>query len=824
MKARSLLAVPLGIAAFLATPSADAGIKLKRIEFPIGAGDTSGPETPPADAPLSQRVVFVFDDKPKLGPAVADALRIRVGAANLDGQTPDSPAIGAYTVKGKKVVFTPRLPTASLAGFGPTSDVSAEAALPGLLPGTEYEVTIDPDVDDGVKNLTKIGGGVPAVVPFVTVPLAPPAAALATYFSNFGAAAPELQNKGVDPKPDLEGLHPNLFSDPAGLFLTIPVNERPPFRLRFEGPRTPDADAVAAASRLRATAAPDGAPVDVPLTVTTALVSNTVDGGAEVLVFPTGVLPLAHGLVLELSDALESIDGTTAGAGAPAAFGEVAGYTVAASPNGGAPIDDATVETFDTKEFEDPSVALEGVAVASWNEGGSGHLRATSSFGGPDALGPFEAPPWDDLILLDTDHQTFPLFNGATPLAKPGTVVTDGVFRFSSFHLPAGVTLRAVGSNPLVITCTESCLIEGTIDVSGRPGASSLTFDSSIAPVAGGSSGAGGGRGGDGHPVAKPLPGAPLTMILSPEFGGSGEGPGGVGLGGGGGQSGCTLPWSPFAVGNCSGFASTGDGSRGSGGGGGSFATFLPDAPETFGVPISGRGGGIGLGDHLPVPFDPEAPVPPAPAAYDAQPGNPTNAVAMPNPNFTFAEAVEAGTVFDEDPRFDINSPWAQSRRVTLPGAAGPAVFSDGDPENDFIGPGGEVPSIRGGQGGGAGASRTEGLSRECVPILAASGLPGTVLDASGGAGGGGAGAVLIRALGTIALAGPDAAILAVGGDGGGGEGTGTSSRGGAGGGGSGGAVVLQSATNVEIDDPLLAETVVDVSGGCYANAINLSS
>src|SRR5690606_16954748 len=84
--------------------------------------------------------------------------------------------------------------------------------------------------------------------------------------------------------------------------------------------------------------------------------------------------------------------------------------------------------------------------------------------------------------------------------------------------------------------------------------------------------------------------------------------------------------------------------------------------------------------------------------------------------------------------------------------------------------------------------------------------------------------AVLIRAIGTIELRGAGARIEARGGNGGGGEMVETSSRGGAGAGGSGGAVVLQSATNVLLDDPSLPALTIDVSGGCYANAINLSN
>ncbi|MFG0318714.1 MAG: hypothetical protein ACF8XB_15680, partial [Planctomycetota bacterium JB042] len=447
-------------------------------------------------------------------------------------------------------------------------------------------------------------------------------------------------------------------------------------------------------------------------------------------------------------------------------------------------------------------------------------------FGGDGELGRFEPPPADGVtVYLDTDFQTFPLFSGATPEAQPGTVVEGGVFNFTDFHLPPNAKLIARGSNPLIITATGSVLIEGLIDLNGSDGQSDNTFDSAMTPMPGGSPGAGGGRGGDSHPVFVPAGATSLVFIQTPSFAESGYAPGNlVPGGGGGGQCGCSLPWSSFNGANCSSYSGTGDGSRGSGGGGGSFNVFLPNAPEDTSIPVSGRRGGVGIGNHLPVPFAAGDPIPPAPQAYQAQPGNPTNAVAMPNPNPTFRNAVLDGLIYDSGSSFNISTSWATTKRVTMFGAAGPAVFKDEDDENNYIGPGGEISEIIGGQGGGGAGSRTEGLDQQCKQtIFINAQLPFTVLDARGGGGGGGAGAMLVQALGAIELTGANARIEAKGGDGGGGEGTESSTRGGAGGGGSGGAVLLQSATNV-IMNTALSAIVIDVSGGCGANATNLSN
>jgi hypothetical protein len=823
-----LLVVFLGTA--VTNRAYGAGYRLERIRFPAGFTATTGTMTPPVAAPLSQTVVFEFGGEVKKLQKVIPLLRIRVDGGNTLGQPIDFAALGEFTVEGKKIVFRPRLPSDALPeGFAPSTDLAQAATLPGLLPATIYAIDLDPDLAaPGFKGVKASQLTLP--VRFTTTAGLAGPLFTASLYANAPPIPPQPIAKSIKPKPGITGLHPNPFEDPAGLFSSIPAGKRPPFRIKWKGPLYPGDDNLGAGSiRLRAIRDASGAPIDLPLAVETVLTANDY-AGATLYVYPLAILPFGYTIALEVSEALRSLSGTAAfdGQGTPEflALGE---YVVAPAPGGNAPIEEILLEDFDTiARFDASTPPQDGFQLAAWDAADSNVLRATFGFGGDGSLGKFQPPAIDQSVIeLDTDFQAFPLLSGSTPDAVPGTMVKGGVFHFTSFHLPPNVTLRARGSNPLVVTCTGDFICEGMIDVRGADGGNDDTFDSAIFVVPGGTAGPGGGAGGDGHPVVAAASGV-LAHMQTPQFAASGQAPGlGVaGGGGGGGQMGCTLPWSGFD-GNCLQFGATADGSRGAGGGGGSFAGFLPLAPESVATKVSGRRGAIGIGNHLPIAYDPTQPLPAAPSAYD---GVTANAVATPNPNPTFAEAYQAGLVAD-DPQagnpllLDLTTSFATSRRALLPGAAGPAVFADGDPENDFIGEGGELMAIRGGQGGGGGGSRTEGLDVRCIPVVFAGvDLPLTVLDARGGGGGGGGGALLVQALGTIEFRGNVAFVDARGGRGGGGEEVGFSSRGGGGGGGAGGAVILQSAGAVVMNDPSLPLTVIDVSPGCGASATLLSA
>jgi len=808
-----------GLLAVLAAPAAPTasggGIKLKKIRFPASLTGKGGPTTPADQTPLSQVIVFEFTGKPELPPGVAEGLRIRVDAMNTLGQPVNGLAYGEYKVRGDKVIFTPRLPTVPLSSaFTATSDISGNEGLPGLLPNTIYSIDVTVGTVNSVRNLTGIKSSVGLPVTFRTTNIPQ------QYFSNAPQKAPKVKLKKLRPKAGASGIHPAVFQDPAGLFTQIPENRRPPFRIVFKRPVSSDAENYQSDGfRLRAVLSPEGVPEDL-LVGTTAVLTLNQPKRAEVLLYPNGFLPLGHTLALELSDQFEALSGANGDDDGEPGFTELARYRVAVDPHPGAALDDFIFEDFDDTVHQDPVLANVVDQQASWDAGDSDTLRASWGFGGDGSLGRFEPPTNPDMIItLDTDFQTFPLFSGATPDVRAGTVIRGGVFHFTDFHITQNVTLLARGSNPLVITATGDVLIEGQIDLRGSNGTRDDTFDSAITALPGGSPGVGGGKGGDGHPLFSPPGATDLRFLQTPQFGQTGFGPGNHGPGGGGGgQCGCTLPLPGLIASNCLGFSQNGNGSRGSGGGGGSNAPFIPSpqGPEPL-IPVSGRRGAVGAGNHLPVQFNAGDPFPPPPAYYDAQPGNPTNAVARISQQMTFAEAYLAGLIYDEDNDMVINATWPQNTKILLFGEPGPAVFPDEDMTNNFIGPGGEINVLQGSQGGGGAGSMTEGLTWECNDLVFNQWrLPLTLLDSRGGSGGGGGGAILIQALGTITFAGSEARILASAGKGAGGEITGRSSRGGGAGGGAGGTVILQAGVNVFLDDSSLpSDGVIDVSGGC---------
>jgi hypothetical protein len=841
MKLRRALGTTWTATALIALATAGsaeaADILLSKIRFPSGFNGTQGTTTPPTAAPLSQTLIFEFSGKLELPESFATALRITVDPQNTLGQPIGLAAIGDFSVDGNRVFFKPRLPSEPLpASFGPSTDISSDMGMPGLLPNTIYR--IDP-VFGGPNSIGNLKGSkITLPVRFKTTPGIPGPLQVASLYSNAPLKAPKWITASIKPKPGSNGLYPNPFNDPAGLFDSIPKSKRPPFRVKFDGPLDPSADNLGASQiRVRAIKDADGLPVDLVISAESVLNSNDY-GGAKISIYPLSILPFGYTVSVEIADTLRALSGAQQNDGTTApSFKSIAKYRVANASNGGAPVDDFILEDFDGNDKQDATIAAtESLQLAGWDAGNKNVLQASFGFGGDGSLGRFEAPNVPDLVVeLNTDFQALPLLNGSTPEAIPGTTVTGGVFNFTSFHLPANVVLRARGNNPLVITCTGNFLLEGRIDLNGQVGTGDDTFDSAIAPAPGGQGGAGGGKGGDGHPVKKAANGI-FKFIQTPQFAESGFAPGNTGPGGGGGgQCGATMPWSGVGFDGdptCTNPGNLADGSRGSGGGGGSLGVFFPSAPEATNVKVSGRRGAIGVGNHLPVIFNPSespVPIPPPPAAYTATGDNdPQNKVAKPNPNPTFAQAYQQGMIYDNPTNGTMNvgaSSWAQTKRITSFGSAGPGVFIDSDAENDFIGPSGEIQAIRGGQGGGGGGSRTEGLDQRCKGVIFDTlGLPFTVLDAKGGGGGGGGGALRVQALGTIEIRGANALIEARGGNGAGGEEVTNATRGGAGGGGSGGAVILQSATAVLMNDPALPALVIDVSSGCGDDAGPLST
>jgi len=365
---------------------AEAGIKLKAVRFPVDLTDQSGPKTPPGAAPLSQRVVFEFSGKPKIGPGVADGLKIRVSGTNVLGQPADEIAFGEYKVSGKKVIFTPRLPTGALpAAYGPATDIASNSTLPGLRPDTQYEITVTVGGSNSVKNLTSVGGNTFPIL-FRTTAGVPGSFQVQSLFSNAPKKPPKLKAGKTLPKSGTSNIHPNLFNDPANLFSSVPAKKRLPFRLMFKGALDPSASNISSENfRVRAIAGPTGAPADLEVGATPVLVSNTIKS-SEVLIYPEGILPLGYSVVLEISDTLRSIAGVAIDATPSAGEFDLAGsYTIATDPNPGSPVDDFLYEDFDTIDRQDPSIAGgsgEFLQLASWDAANSNNLRASFGFGG----------------------------------------------------------------------------------------------------------------------------------------------------------------------------------------------------------------------------------------------------------------------------------------------------------------------------------------------------------------------------------------------------------------------------------------------------------
>jgi len=112
--------------------------------------------------------------------------------------------------------------------------------------------------------------------------------------------------------------------------------------------------------------------------------------------------------------------------------------------------------------------------LAMYDEGGSGvsmwaaspgavssnldPLTGSHSGGGPGYLGSFV--PTSD-FTFDTDGMTLESVTGDF------LNITDGVFAFDSIHIPEGVRVTAIGSNPLRLFSRGEFLVEGDLDLGG---------------------------------------------------------------------------------------------------------------------------------------------------------------------------------------------------------------------------------------------------------------------------------------------------------------------------------------------------------------------
>ena len=130
------------------------------------------------------------------------------------------------------------------------------------------------------------------------------------------------------------------------------------------------------------------------------------------------------------------------------------------------------------------------------------------------------------------------------------TDATPGGFTFHSLVIQAGATLKAVGSNPLIINADHEVNILGTIDLSGGKGGNS----------AGDHKAAGGGAGGGALKISAP------TIAIGPAGAIHADG-GDGGDSGGPGQAFFPQPWSTGAGDGAGGVGVAGGGAGGAGGG-----------------------------------------------------------------------------------------------------------------------------------------------------------------------------------------------------------------------------------------------------------------
>ena len=718
----------------------------------------------PNAAPLVQALVFEFSGRPN--PTLIDAATIQVrdsGGASVPG---------TFDVRAWTVTFTPQFPLrAPSVGEDGTLLDSGGA---GFAPAREYTIRIDParwpgfltGIDD--ELLTRFPRRAKAGVlelSFATTD--DPAVA----FRSFQQDPPRLVS--TSPADGSTGVSPQLYDDPEGLFAP-----RSAFELTFDGPVAPWRwNLDFALFDLDETSIQGG----LELGTDVSLVRNDLNG-AVVAVQACGILPLGHLLALESPQDLRPLYDRK-----PGEPGRMVAATFQTAFVDRFTVRDTLITEFADLEdaaHQDQSDTLdrERLKRAEWNTE-TGLLEAAPWAESNGVLGrllPVEPADGDAprVVTLDTDLQTFPLLDGSTPDA-PMLTVQGGVFAFTDIEIPKNVIVQVQGNHPLVLLASGSVKIAGTVQLRGRGGASDYrSHPGSIAPVPGGSGGPGAGRGGDGHTTLYfPPDQASETNFVSAPTGAAGFLAGNAAAEGGrGGASGIldhrdsNGAWQTDQEIDCTRLTSNhNNGSHAAGGGGGSMLR-------------GGRRGKDGKGNVTP---------------------NGAGLHVLHTP--------DDGAGFDR----------------LAGGRSGEDVFLTSDPEDDYVGPVGELGTLIGGQGGGGGGSflasyycgrwcREDSDTKNDAVCGDATGgfFPDSYADARGGGGGGGGGGIRIHALGSITLKGR-ALIDATGGDGGAGADVGCANRAGGAGGGSGGAVLLQSTRSIDVR----AGAQVRVDGGRGADA-----
>ena len=651
---------------------------------------------------LNESIAFEFSNKVDL--TSADFNSISFAVFDLNDNQLSEPVPGTFAVTravgdtedGRRLEFVPRFPRTDSFGDG------------GFRPGRKYIVNlVKGDHRRGVGLLDEGGKGLSTAFSFSFHTA--DGTTTSQLFKDTIAGGPRKTGFEVTPRVDpldpqsevelneLGQMGTEIYLDfdqplnPSGL--NVPVNVDLDPRTRRSGNR----GRISLEYTER-----DGVVTWIPASVV--LEKNTLES-SRVVLRPLGVLPSNTTVRVVASQTLEDMSGESNVNNA--AYNQVFGSFKTSSS-----FElrfDAVVENFIDAKFVD----LEAAFIEPIAEVRPGGIRASFDFEG--GFRDLDYEPSSQEVVLDTD------FTQITPKNGQPINVANGIFNFRNVRIPAGVTVRANGSRPMVWLVTGDFIVEGNLTVSGGEGQRVDTLNSANFPSGGGIGNAGGGNGGRG---------TPKTSDRS--FNGeAGFGPGQTPNGGGGGgsincrRSGCDI---------------------GSGGGGGSFATqgdpyFKAPVTGTF-VQPSGRGG------------------------YGCE--NRTS-TALPGGN------------------------------------AGPLVFTDPRPNNDFWGSAldrasnirisGELVTPQGGQGGGGGGDQ----AGQCT-----SGDPGFASDEKGGGGGAGGGVLIIKALGKIEVT-ASGRISADGGHGGGGAWAGANTHGGGGGAGAGGMVVLMAGDSIVLHTHIVA-------------------
>jgi len=199
--------------------------ELLAVDFPDPSNvNAESTDSPPAEAPLLQQVVFTFDGNPDPNLISINTIQIRDSSG--------FPVPGTFAVSGMVVTFTPQLPT------GPVT-IQANGAVDvggaGLAPAQAYTVRTGPGVFSFISRvnaqlLARFADPTNAsdiLIGFKT------GSDPTKFFSGPPLTSPLLVS--ADPPDGTTGVSPNLYTDPDGVF-----PPRGSFELHFDGAVSPD--------------------------------------------------------------------------------------------------------------------------------------------------------------------------------------------------------------------------------------------------------------------------------------------------------------------------------------------------------------------------------------------------------------------------------------------------------------------------------------------------------------------------------------------------------------------------------------------------------